>query len=401
LISLSETSENMLISKKRWREMGLDDALKQLANLPQLNINLNKRDEILIAFNQRTFDAFICSIKKSIENIEQFVNDRQNYFDMFYVQLLFYNIYSFNLDVINYKAFEKYDLDCFFLKILQHFYDIQSELDLKKRVEFEIPSTNADLSEMRLSILHYLLLFLNYLAIGSIRLNLKLAKKEFIELILKFLNNEKFVKDLFAHKHRNLLLNILKFVYLISKYSHLNVNEWTNLNIVGSILKLMKFLQESKENIKDLNEYCFYSLVYFADFKRSPDVLVELNNSAYVMDNLLNDLRHIANTIVKESKYQTINKEYIFENKIIRYRVSDIKGPIASITPMLARLAIDNRNREKISKHIDTLRIIIFKANDLEKWFALQLLAELCIDDRTADMVINDKRFYKYIKSFI
>jgi hypothetical protein len=239
------------------------------------------------------------------------------------------------------------------------------------------------------------------MVIGSIRLNLKLAKRELIDLVLKFLNNKQFVTDLLAHKHRHLLLNLLKFVYFVSKYSHLNANEWANIDAVGSILKLMKFLHESKENTKDSNEYCFYSLVYLADLKKSREVLNELNNSAYVMENLLNDLRHISNTIVKESKYQTINKEYIFDGKIIRYRVSDIKGPIASITTMLARLAIDKRNRETISKHLDTLRIIVFKANDLEKWFALQLLAELCADDRTADLVLNDKRFYNYIKSLI
>jgi hypothetical protein len=399
---LSEASENIMISKKIWRQMGLDDALKELSNLQHLNINLNKRDEILIALNQRTFNEFVCSIEKSIENVKEFVNNKQNYFDLFYVQLLFYNIYSFNLDVINYKALEKHNLYQFFLETLKHFYEIHNELELSNQVEFDIPSTSPNLNELRISILHYLLLFLNYLMIGSIRLNLKFAKRELIELVLKFLNNKKFVLDLLAHKQRHLLLNFFKFIYFISKYSELNANEWAELDAVNSLLELMRFLQESKENTKDLKEYCYYSLVYLADFKKKPEILEELNDScSYILENLLNDLRYISNTIVKESNYQTINKEYIFDDKIVKYRVSDIKGPIASITLMLIRLLINKRNREKIGKHLDTLRIIIFNANDLEKYYTLQLLAKLCEDDQTADLVLNDKRFYNHIKSLI
>jgi hypothetical protein len=245
LLSLSE-SFYFIDNKKLWIDLKIESAL--------LNIKLDKNkfdsliinqtiNKIISNLNQKPFNESIITLLYLNRN--ETLNYKQSYLE-------FLNIYKLvsKRTFKQHTIFIQHNMKPLFLRFLNEFLRLRHELDFKyvKSIHYNYPNMFASPNEIKLSIFHYILLIINKLIFSSVRLNLYFGSHALLHNSILFLKDVDFVHNTLIDSSYLILLMLIVNLSILSKYSNKNIQLWTNLNVLSTLIQFLNDMDSIEIN---------------------------------------------------------------------------------------------------------------------------------------------------------
>jgi hypothetical protein len=375
-------SKNM-IDKNIWKSLDVEKKLKEssLMNYPEFRTSVNG---LFQRINQKT--PVQCLEYFSRLSTIEFIESKQAYIDFFLLKkLLKKPIFD------NFQIFIDFNCMEIFSKLLLTFFKIKADLDYQNYKEsIDDANEKADLNERKISIFDCLLFVINKLSFKSINLGLYLNKKTLIKILYDFALDEEFIKNSITSIKNNVFSNLTILVL----YSDENKNDWLDTVSIDSLIKIL-------ENIS--NSYISRQINILIGYLANDEQIQKLKQIENYSNELLNHLETIAKKFESNETLRKIKCEYLTESKrmVKDLYSSHYNGMLTGTLNLMIRLSINQKEKKKFySGGINSTKTIIYKGNDLEKYFALKLLAQLCFDKEISMEISKDTKLIEFLTSF-
>jgi hypothetical protein len=297
----------------------------------------------------------------------------------FVKQLIFYNFYRDSADP--YKIFMVNEYQYIWTSLTTHFHAIIDTLEPNNQ--------NAIVFDDLIAIT-------NCLCAYSLTYRLFYFRENCLVALLGFLNNKRFC-DTF--NKMDCYVTIIMNINWLSKNAEMYKQEWNELHAAETLLRVAKTYSNGKIN------------AYMAFVNVANDKLIEsLEDTQYIIKlhvKMLNDVADIFNqpdVLLKRGMHEFIEED---DHEPIKHEVYslvvyeyNVQYTVTGLILPLYRLSVNNKIKYSMyceNNLRDPLRVIIFKGNDIEKKYALQLLAQLCFDPLCIDIIRSDVELRKQI----
>jgi len=380
--NISKNSFQM--DRKIWTTLDIESKLKSSVNMKDSNFKTIVKS-ISLRIKQKTVTESLGYLS-SISDAQDITENMQIYIDFYYLKKMLKkpNFKDFHY----FSEFKTLDLFC---NILGKFYEIKDQLDFKGYVERnEDVDVEADnLNERRISILDSLLFIINKCAFKSILLGLYFNQGKLIKILCDFLKSDEFLKKALISIKNTLFSNMTILVL----YSEENKNEWIEVCPVSALLDILGKHSDNPYISRQLN----IMIGYLANDKQIED----LKQIEAYSNILLNHLKEIASKFELNETMKQIKCEYLTESKkMVTHNTysSFHNGMLTGTLNLLKRLAV-NQKVKKIyfSSAMKSIETIIYKGNDLERYFALKLLAQLNFDKENSNQIAKSTQLVNYL----
>jgi hypothetical protein len=389
LIQIANTIRNISknsfqMDRKIWAALDIESKLKSSVNMKNSNFKTIVKS-ICLRINQKTVSESL-EYFSSISDSQEIIESMQIYTDFYYLKKMLKkpNFKDFHY----FSEFKTLDLFC---NILSKFYEIKDQLDFKSYVERndDVDVEAVDLNERKISILDSLLFIINKCAFKSILLGLYFNQKKLIKIFCDFVQSDEFIKKTIISIKSTLFSNMTILVL----YSEENKNEWIEVCPVSALLDLLDKHSDNPYISRQLN----IMIGYLANDKQIED-LKQIESYSNI---LLNHLKEIANKFELNETMKQIKCEYLTESKkmvTLNTYSSFYNGMLTGTLNLLKRLAV-NQKVKKIffSSTMKSIETIIYKGNDLERYFALKLLAQLNFDKENSNKIAKNTQLINYL----
>ena len=386
LIILVKTIRNIsknTIDKNIWKSLEVETKLKEssLMSNPEFIKTFNGLTQRI---NQKT--PVECLEYFSTLSAIEFIESKQAYIDIYLLKKLLKKPVFDNFQIfIDYKCID------IFSKLLLKYFEIKSELDYQNYKEsIDDANEEADLNERKISIFDSLLFIINKLAFKSINLGLYLNKKTFIKILYDFALDDQFIKNS-TMSIKNTIFSNLTILVL---YSDENKFDWLNIVSIDSLIKILE---------NTTNSYIARQINIIIGYLANDDQIQQLKQIENYSNELLKHLELIANKFESNEVLKKIKCDYLTESKrmVKDLYSSHFNGMLTGTLNLMIRLSINQKEKKKFYLNgIKSTKIIIYKGNDVEKYFALKLLAQLCFDREISNEISKDKKLIEYLTSF-
>lgn len=386
-------SSNASLDRDKWHAMQTLEQLDQFVQSIELyneHFHLKLVDSIRENLKRRTLTECLDYFNR-LNNPSLIIGDYRNYADFLYIYKLVKRI-TFD----SFREFKKHDCKILFTKMLAYLFSIREELDFQQAVvSYDLPNEHADLNEKRISVLSYVLHIINSLIQKSIEINMYFSKKSLVKALLDYLTDERFTRRM----PTSLLYMIILNIYLMSKMADETKKDWKDLNTMECLINFLKYLKNDGDKQGDTNEIIervFFTMSIIVDDEQIEN-LTEINS---VVNRLLEELAKLADYMEKGKKIDKIRIECLNDDgKVEKHEVYCLnKVSSIDLLDLLKRYSVNEKTKYIIYHKIDLIKTIIYKGNDIEKLYALRLLAQLCFNDVIAVNVSNDRTLMPYIR---
>lgn len=391
LVQIANTIRNISknsfqMDRKIWKTLDIESKLKSSINMKEANFETIVKS-ICLRINQKTVSESL-EYFSSINDAQKIIETMQVYIDFYYLKKM--------LKKPNFKDFHYFSelktLDLF-CNILLKFYEIKDQLDFKSYVErkedIDVDVDGIDLNERMISILDCLLFIINKCAFKSILLGLYFNQRKLIKILCDFVKSDEFLKKSIISVKNTLFSNMTILVL----YSEENKNDWIEVCPVSSLLDLLGKHMDNPYISRQLN----IMIGYLANDKQ----IEELKQIEAYSNVLLNHLKEIANKFELNETMKRIKCEYLTNTKkMVTHNTysSFFNGMLTGTLNLLTRLAVNQKEKKKIfSSAMKSIETIIYKGNDLEKYFALKLLAQLNFDKDNSNQIAKNTQLVNYL----
>lgn len=391
LIKIASTIRNISknafnLDKKIWTKLDIENKLKNVSLINDSNYK-SIVNGVFMRIRQKNVREFLEHYSQ-IKDYKKLIRSKTSYVDFYLLKkLLKKPIFNDFHIFIQLNSFE------LFYSMLVELCEIKNKLNYNDYVEqTEDPDLDSVSNQRKISIFDSLLFIINKLAFKSVHLALYLNKKSLIKLLYDFVQDEDFIK-LSLISIKNTLFSNLTILVL---YSDENKNDWYDLDSFQISLELLKKYTDNAYITRQIN----IILAYLANDNQI-EMLKEIEDYTNV---LLIHLNQIAKKMENNEPLKKIKCEYLTETKkmIKGLYSSYFNGMLTGTLNLLYRLAINKKEKEKVFlTQMESIRIILFKGNELEKYFALKLLAQLCFDQKISQEIAKDTQLINHLNSLI
>jgi hypothetical protein len=337
----------------------MEDAIDVQIDYENFEANRGKLEAILSYLKNFKDPAKIIESEKARQSIH------------FVRQLVFLNFYRESPNPFN--IFSENGYEYIWTSLINHFYKIIDSLHPL--------SQNA-------SVFDELIAITNCLCAYSLKYRLFYFHENCLVSLLGFLNNSRFCE---TFNKTDCYVTIIMNINWLSKNAEMYKTEWNELHAAETLLKAAKTYANGKIN------------AYMAFVNVANDKLIEsLEDTQYIIKLHVKMLSDVAKIFNENRQLKRAVHEFIEEDEPepIKHEVYSLVVPeynvqytVTGLILPLYRLSVNNKIKYSMyndNNLRDPLRVIIFKGNDIEKKYAVQLLAQLCFDPLCLDMIRND-----------
>jgi hypothetical protein len=382
LLSLSE-SVYFIDNKKLWIDLNIESILHniKLDTNKTDNLILNQTiNKIISNMNQKPFHESIDTLLYLNRN--ETLNFKQSYLE-------FLNIYKLvsKRTFKQHAIFIQHNMKPLFLRFLNEFLRLRNELDFKyvKSIQYNYPNMFANPNEIKLSIFHYILLIINKLIFSSVELNLYFGSHALLHNFILFLKDVDFVHNTLIDSSYCILLTLIVNLSILSKYSNKNIQLWTNLNVLSTLVQFLNDIDSIEINrIKTkIIEKTYYCIGYLDG--ESNRIIEKLPRIDQYVEALVLEMANICKQFQSNKQINRVMIEYLDESKtlIINIVTSYLNGKtLTGLLDLLTRFCVNEQLRVIIYRRAYFIKSTVFNGNRFEKYFAIKLLNKLCLNDR-------------------
>jgi hypothetical protein len=255
----------------------------------------------------------------------------------------------------------------------------------------------SDVENRKISIFEYSQYVLNFLLAYSINFRIKFFENGGLKNLLSLVNNDIFMQTFYGRRYIEfILMNINQ----LSKDADLYRSEWIELQAVDIFLKVA-------ENNPYCKIHCYSGLSNIATDHQINTIL----KIQEIIPIFVKQINKGAQEINKSPNLEREKIQFNEEDEAISqqydvYHVPDdddvnLQRSLTGLINTIYRLAVNDKIKyDLFVKHNvkDSLRILVFKGVEIEKKYALKLLAQLCFDAQVIDMVSKDVELVQYIE---
>jgi hypothetical protein len=362
---------NILVYQKKW--------LKDYSHMI---------DEIINNLISKLFLNFI-EIHSKSSDIHLMIDNQDVYYDLEFIKTHLVNEdTSTSITFSNHKMLASKDFESLLANMFLKFYEIRKKLTIGKQQNSD--SLAIGLNERRIAIFKNTLKILNQLVTNSAELKaFFVEEKHTIKSLFLFIKDEQFLCHDYIQIIECIILTLSKFMQNIE----LSKNLWSYE--LGGYSAFVNVMKKFKTN-PFVGKNCLIALVFLSndEQKQTSD---ELN--AYLLK-LLKYLSKMSTKFSESNKdYKQI--EYLNDaNVLVNGESFFMNGySLVQIMQMLIKFATINSNHKlTIFVEIEALKRIIYKSYDLELFFSLKLLAQLCFFKEIADQIYVDLYLTEFLK---
>ena len=342
-------------------------------NALELNLNLlnNLTDSSQLVDNQYAYEAI--SLTLSMLNDDSTVNETLK-------------------TIFSLKSHEK------FADIFEYLCNIRDQFDIKQLERshlypnLSICYAETSLNERRIFNLFNLDEIINRILQFSVEYRKYLSKldssnKSYLKIFLTCLNDSKFLNECLNISQPGLFVISLNWISKVADdYKHI----WNSLNAVECLLKFTK----TNDNHKITN----YGTIANIAFDNDLEKITEIN------DLFIKLMCTVINQPDGRLKQQFKDEDIELEEFDVLYKLVTETHEISAITGILFclyRLSINGKiklNIFKTENFMPTLKILIINGIEVEKQYALQLLAQLAFNTEVNQEINKDLELIQYIK---
>ena len=390
LTQIADTIRNIsknacFMDKQLWKNLDVEVRLKK-SSAKMNDANFKKIvNGTILRINQKSLSE-ILEYLIELKDAQLIIENKQVYIDLFYLKkMVKKSLFT------EFHLFIKYKVVDLFCSILLKFYEIKNELEFEDYVE-NVDDANADeacVKDRKISILDCLLFIINKCAFKSINLSLYFNNKRLIKILCDFVVNDDFINKSVPSIKNTLFSNMTILVL----YSDENKQDWLEIAPVSLLLTLI--------NKYSTNAYISRQITIIIGYLANDKQIEDLKQIESYSNVLLNHLQEIAKKIELNESLKKIKCEYLTETKkMVTQNIysSYFNGMLTGTLNLLIRLAVNQSEKKKIfSNGLNAIQVIIYKGNDLEKYFALKLLAQICFDVTISKEVSNNNQLVNYL----
>ena len=340
-----------------------------------------KRDSIKLTEVFKELSVQAIEYLNKLDNAEKVFEDQNAFNALFFIcQTIIY--------IDNKQLLAIYDSkNCvgLFVKIFKYFHKVKKDLTFKNVFRYN-QTTSETSDDKRSTIFLILLLGTNYYTMYSMNFCKKFLKKGGLKYWIEIVRDLKFIE-----KNKDILIRILSFVInpieiiilSIANMSRTCEEEkkiWIELDTITFLLKMCQVKSILKGN-------SFHSIINIADDNQLEN-LPEMNNvKLFIVDRLRKMVECFkTGNLNRHSTQMNIGGESI--NCYDVYYLDDQEKILFSLILQLKlfyKLTINKKMRNELyyeDKIMETLQIILLKGNYFERYFALEIIAQLTFDEK-------------------
>ena len=353
-------------------------------------------------FNQTKHDQKLDSAISYLDTLQnskkQILDDESAYKALFYI--------GKTVQFTDVNVFSKKNCEKIFSHVLQELFKINKKLDFKK---FTIDTTDqcrADLTknDRRISIFAFLLYTTNKIIHKSIEFSINLAKQGGLKAFVQFLSCDSFVKnalnvtvDDFSLKKPFGLLDylILNMAAMSVDYEE-NLDKWNEFDTVDILLTVAKIKQSTEFN-------AFVAVVNISNDKQI-ESLQEIRSFSLRLCVLLKECsEHFKEKRFNRQKRQFVDASGLIKDYWVHCELINLEFSVTLkvILEGLYRLSINDTMRQHIyfeNNLKDSLKSVLYNANEVELNFALRLAAQLTFNKKIAQEFKSDLDLNNFIE---
>jgi hypothetical protein len=337
--------------------------------------------------NLITLEAAIIELQQNIDNISTLFENERLYDAFRFIRKLTqaesYRQYDHRSDV-----FIKHNFQTFLTKFLQYLSPTCGQL---------IPYNGDTIEKRKIELFDSSQYILNFLVSNSSIFRIEFFKTGGVKELFNFLKNQEFVTKFNSHHFFSTILGNINW---LSRHSDAFKNEWRSLDAVELLLNIARTYPTCR-----MPSYsAFANIANDTDISTLPDmhVIVPMyvqcvNTTATEMNKPNSQLKRHRITFDEEDNDQS----QMYEVYFVQIDISTTHS-ITGIMLTLYRLSINNKIKYDLYvkyKLQELLPVIIYKGSEIEKKYALRLLAQLCFDPQVNDLVYQNDELKNYIQS--
>lgn len=252
------------------------------------------------------------------------------------------------------------------------------------------------LNERRIFSLFYLDSIINCLMQFSIEYRHYLCKlnssnKSYLKIFLTCLNDIDYLQKLYIYHPTGVYIISLNWISKVADdYKHI----WNSLNSIEALLNFTQKINNWKITA--------YGTIANIAFDNDLEKIKEIN---LIIDKFINLMSNCINQPDGRLKQQFRDEDTDLEEFDVLYKSVNETQEISAITGILFclyRLSINEKIKLKIFKSpnfIDNLKKLVYTGIDVEKQFALQLLAQLTFNNQVNTEINLDKQLIEFVKN--
>jgi hypothetical protein len=312
-------------------------------------------------------------------------------------------IYIKKIELYKEETVDSKDCATLFVKFFDYFYTIRNELNFhQKNVRFDNFNSQT-LDEKQSAIFNILILATNLYAMLSMNFSTQFLTSGGLKCWIELLKDKKFVSKVFDIQINtlNYLLNPINYIILticgMSRTCEEDKKIWIELDSVNFLLEM----SELKQSLKGSS---YNSIVNIADDKQLESLTQMKSVKLFIINRLEKTIEDFENgNLNRKPNQMNINGENI---NCINHCYLDTKENIAWHTlfqlRLIYKLSINKKMRHELyfeNNLMKILKVIFFKGNYFEIYFALEIIAQLTFDENISSDLNNNAEFRGIIEN--
>ena len=276
---------------------------------------------------------------------------------------------------------------------LSAFYD-QLNFDLVKpepRLNYFYKATN--INERRIYMMRHVISIFNQILPCSSDLRVKFSELDALRSLVDILRDDKFSKSLNTWSPST-FKGVVFNLNWISKSCEGFKLVWHRLESINVLLTAAKTNQ-------DLLMY-FYMIIsniaFDKEIENIPDIHFICDRIAMV---ICDCIRQPGGKLKQTFRDETTQNDLDFEIITWRDLTNNSQISVTALLLCLYRLAVNHRIKWEIYQRPyfkDSLKTLIINGNEVEKHYALELIAQLCFDDKVKQELNKDKELFEFVQ---
>jgi hypothetical protein len=237
--------------------------------------------------------------------------------------------------------------------------------------------------------------FINRLLPISTDLCFLMNDKSMLESLLKFITNEKHVKSILKYES-SVVGNIIFDLNWISKVADLHKMTWHEMDALKILIELTKIVDTWNSFVHMI----IANIAFDKEIESTPEVNESIDSFVELSCEAINNQN--CDTGTYEFFDDENNTQHSFEIRIVT--TNNVSISLTGLLLSLFRLSINDKIKSKIYTKPgfkDSLIKLINIGNDVEIQYAMQLLVQLCFDEKIKDDLAKDENFLNNVKNLL
>ena len=331
------------------------------------------------AENARTLEACLQELNSNINNIEKLFEDERSG-----EKFRFLRRYTQLRTTNSSELFIKYKFENYLTKFYEYLGPSCGDLDFTNIID-----------KRKIDAYDHAAYTLNCIVSNSTTFRIEFFKSGGCKALFEFLRNDKFVEKI---KNEQYFSTTLGNINWLSRTADSFKNEWRSLNVVDLLLKIARNF-----NVTRMPAYsAFANLANDNEISTLPDMHVIIPLYTKFIDTTANEMTNrtvsrVKITFLEEDNDGTPESYDVYFVRIDASTTHSLTGILLT----LYRLSINDKIKYDLYVKYnlkETLTVIIYKGSEIEKKYALRLLAQLSFDIQVNDLIFQNSELKTYIR---